>query len=181
MSMSRIDFWQRREIWTAAGSATGFREPKVVQEPGDVDIGKVADKVGRLWTKLARLRGKDPVSYAKAKNQEQAGNWVSKQTMNTLRRLGVETSRDGQVSKRSALELLLWEAVVETLKGVPSGMVSAARKFEDSKERLLLTLDTLHFVVYSLVLHGAEPGISHHESVDHIAERNSCHSATLQR
>lgn len=61
-----------------------------------------------------------------------------------MQRLGLATSTDGQVSKRSALELLLWESVVEVLRGLPSGMISAARKHEDGKEGLLLTLDTLH-------------------------------------
>ena len=81
----------------------------------------------------------------------------------------METSKDGQVSKRSALELLLWEAVVEMLKGIPSGVVSAARKFEDGKQRLLLTLDTLHYVIYAMVLHITEPAISKHKLIDHAA------------
>ena len=59
-----------------------------------------------------------------------------------------------------------WPVLV---KGIPSGVVSAARKFEDGKQRLLLTLDTLHFVIYAMVLHIAEPAISKHESIDDVA------------
>jgi hypothetical protein len=180
-----LEHWQRAQVWSAAGSASKFRAPKIPGDPSQSGYSKpmpegsdvrtnsmngLVHEVGREWSRLAAMRAKDPVSYENligGVRDPKVREYVREHT----RHLRGLTEKEGQMNKRSALEILLWEAVVATVQGTPHGIAVAAIKYEDGKTRLLLTLETLHYIIYSFVLSVFESAVSADDAIDHIASK----------
>lgn len=71
------------------------------------------------------------------------------------------------VSKRGAMEQLLYEAAADTLGGNPELISCITEKHEDGNTRLLMTSDTFHYIISCLVLHEADRHLAKDSRIDY--------------
>eukprot|EP00438_Fugacium_kawagutii_P017471 Skav209136 [mRNA] locus=scaffold3950:136355:136954:- [translate_table: standard] len=71
------------------------------------------------------------------------------------------------LTKRVALEQLLWRAVEFTVAGPPALVFAVREKPEDGKARLLLSSDTLHYITYSMVFDLDEQNLARDKRIDY--------------
>lgn len=91
---------------------------------------------------------------------------------------------DVHLSKRGAMEQLLYEAAAYTLGGDPELISSTTEKHEDGNTRLLLTSDTFNYIVSCLVLHEADRHLAKDSRIDYpidLAEDWSGHTQRVVR
>jgi hypothetical protein len=163
-----MTFYLRRQTWASSGSATGFKAPKVSAYGDSVEFEDVVSKVMEQWIALAHVRAE---SLHAGLNVDGSDADESRKLM--LARMSKQmqqfVEKQGGLSKRGALELLLFEAIDLVLQGFPSSISVAAPKNEDGKTRLLLTQDTMTYVLFAYALDLIEDVFSEeNKNIDHI-------------
>jgi hypothetical protein len=152
-------FWLSRQNWATSGSASGAAatySPEIAKDGETAE--DAARKVTRMWVDKAK-------AYA---DSDGASSWASMAGVvdPIMSEYGGTNKDKVSLSKRGALERMLWESIKVVLSGKPKLLSAAAEKHEDGKARLLLSSDTFHYVIYSMVLYGIEPHLADDPRMD---------------